>query len=253
MLEWINIFNAECLKQKRSLILLLVFLAPGLMIVLNLLIGLGGYYAQQESGQQIVSTIEHNSLNLWCLIMLPIAMTLITALNANVEYRNHQWKHIYALPVPVWKVLTVKWLINVGLSALSHLIFFGLIILNSFYACASNGQAITGAIDYVYLIQHLGIIFLASILLITIHTLCALSIENFLIAMIFGTMMMVSNYFVAQSTIYGVLSPWAHPLRLHHLMTDDPYFGLILIVNILGSFLLAMVVFKILSKRQITN
>jgi lantibiotic transport system permease protein len=251
MLEWINIFIAEMIKQKRSLTILVIFLAPGLMVIFNLLVGLSGIYGEMESGQQIMTSVVHNSLNLWALIMLPMAMTLLTALNANVEYRNNQWKYVYSLPVSPWKVMMLKWLINIAMAAFTHLLYFGLIILTGLYLCTVNGKSFVGSLDYIYLLQHLGIIFMGSILLTTIHTLAALTLENFLTAMSFGTLMMISNYFVAQSVKYGVFSPWAYPMRLNRFMTDDPYFWIILAVNLIGSFLLATIFLKVLSKRQI--
>ena len=251
MKTWINIFIAEGIKQKRSLTVLVILLAPGLMVIFNLLLGLSGYYGRQESGAEIMKTILNNSLNLWALIMLPMSMALLTALNANVEYRNNQWKYLYTLPVSPWKVMMAKWVTNVAMAAFSHLLYFGLIIATGLYLCTVNGQSFAGSLDYLYLFQHLGIIFLASILLITIHTIAALTLENFLTAMAFGTMMMISNYFVAQSEKYGIFSPWAYPMRLNHFMTSDVYFWPILGLNLLGSVIVAAVAMKALTMRQV--
>ncbi len=252
MLEWINIFTAEALKQKRSLTGLILILAPGLMTIFNVLVGLGGYYARASSGAEIMKTVVNNSLNLWALIMLPMAMTLMTALNANVEYRNNQWKHIFVQPVSTWRIMMAKWLMNVTMAAVSHLIYFGLILMVGFILCTINGQSFAGSVDYELLFQRMGLLFLGSLLLITIHTLTALSLDNFLTVMAFGTMMMISNYFVAQSEKYGIFSPWAHPMRLQRFMMEDPYFRVLLAANIIGSVLLAAGVIKLLTKRQIT-
>jgi hypothetical protein len=251
MIEWINIFTAEALKQKRSLTGLILILSPSLMGIFNILVGAGGYYAQMQSGADIMKTVLNNSLNLWSLIMLPIAMTLLTALNASVEFRNAQWKHIFVLPVSPWRVMMAKWIVNLGMAALSHLYYFAVILSVGFYLCTANGMSFAGSLDYSLLAQRLGITFLASLLLITIHTLTALMLDNFLIVMTFGTMMMISNYFVGQSEKYGVLSPWAHPMRLQHYLYEDPHFWVLLAANLLGSLILAMAGLKLLTKRQI--
>lgn len=252
MLEWINIFTAEALKQKRSLTGLILILAPGLMTIFNILVGMGGYYAAESSGTEIMKTVVNNSLNLWALIMLPMAMTLMTALNANVEYRNNQWKHIFVQPVSTWRVMMAKWMMNMSMAALSHLIYFALILLVGFFLCTVNGQSFAGSLDYGQLIQRMSLVFLGSLLLITIHTLTALSLDNFLTVMAFGTMMMISNFFVGRSEKYGIFSPWAHPMRLQRFMMEDPYFWVLLGVNLIGSLLLAAGVMKLLTKRQIT-
>ncbi len=252
MLEWINIFTAEALKQKRSLTGLILVLAPGLMTIFNVLVGMGGYYGTKSSGAEIMKTVVNNSLNLWALIMLPMAMTLMTALNANVEYRNNQWKHIFVQPVSTWRVMMAKWMMNISMAALSHLIYFVLILFVGFFLCTINGQSFAGSLDYGLLFQRMSLVFLGSLLLITIHSLTALSLDNFLTVMAFGTIMMISNYFVGQSEKYGVLSPWAHPMRLQRFLMEDPHFWVLLAANLIGSSLLAAGIMKVLTKRQIT-
>lgn len=252
MIEWINVFTAEALKQKRSLTGLILVLAPGLMTIFNVLVGMGGYYATKSSGAEIMKTVVNNSLNMWALNMLPMAMTLMTALNANVEYRNNQWKHIFVQPISTYRVMMTKWMMNISMAAISHLIYFVLILLVGFFLCTINGQTFFGSVDYGLLFLRVSLVFLGSVLLITIHTLTALSLDNFLSVMAFGTMMMISNYFVAQSEKYGVFSPWAHPMRLQHFLMEDPHFWFLLAANLVGSILLAAGVIKLLTKRQIT-
>ena len=199
MIQWINLFIAETIKQKRSLSGVVVALAPLLMLIFNFMIGLSGYYGTKSSGSEIMDTILNNSLNLWALIMRPVALSLLAALNANVEFRNNQWKHIYALPVPPWKIMSVKWVINIALSALAHFLHFTFIIAAGFILVTMNGLSFVGAVDYVYLFQHIFIIFLGSIMIVTIQTTLALIFDNFLLVMSVGTGLMISNYFIAQS------------------------------------------------------
>ena len=251
MIKWINLFIAETMKQKRSLTGLVIILAPVLMFIFNFMIGLGGYYGTKTNGTEIMDTILNNSLNLWALIMLPMALSLLAALNANVEFRNNQWKHIHVLSTPPWKVMLVKWVSNIAMSAMTHFFHFALIITAGFILVTINGHSFAGAVDYIYLFQHICIIFLASILVVTIQTILALIFDNFLLVMALGTVLMISNYFVAQSR-FGFLSPWAHPMRLHRYMVEDIYFWPIMVMNTLGSLIFAFFMFKTLQKRQIT-
>ncbi|MBI9050184.1 MAG: ABC transporter permease [Anaerolineaceae bacterium] len=251
MINWINLFIAETMKQKRSLTIVVIALAPILMFIFNFMIGLGGYYGTKAYGSEIVDTVINNSLNLWALIMLPMALSLLAALNANVEFRNNQWKQIYAFPVPTWKIMTVKWVINVAMSAMAHIFHLVLMLAAAFVLVTLNGHSFVGAMDYVYVFQHILVIFLASIMIVTIQTILALVFDNFLLVMALGTGLMISNYFVAQSS-YGYLSPWSHPMRLNRFMSEDPYFWPLLVINIFGSLILAYVAFILLKKRQIT-
>jgi hypothetical protein len=251
MIQWINLFIAETIKQKRSLSWAVIALAPLLMFIFNFMIGLSGYYGTKANGSEIMDTILNNSLNLWALIMLPVALSLLAALNANVEFCNNQWKHIYSLPIPTWKIMSVKWVINIALSAIAHFLHFALMITAGFILVTINGHSFAGAVDYVYLFQHIFIIFLGSIMIVTIQTILALIFDNFLLVMSLGTGLMISNYFIAQSR-FGYLSPWAHPMRLNRFMSEDPYFWPLIAVNTLGSLILAYWVFNILKNRQIT-
>ena len=251
MINWINLFIAEALKQKRSLSGLVVALGPFLMFIFNFMIGLSGYYGTEENGTGIMDTILNNSLNLWALIMLPMLLSLLAALNANVEFRNNQWKHIYALPTPIWKVMTIKWGINVGLSAIAHLLHMALILAAGFILVTINGHSFSGAVNYIYLCQHIFLIFLGSIMVVTLQTILALIFDNFLLVMALGTGLMISNYFIAQSK-YGYLSPWAHPILLNKLTNSDPHFWPLVAINIFGSLILAGAFFRILQNRQIT-
>lgn len=101
--------DAERPKVKRTLALWLAPVAPLVIIALQMAIVLErpAYYAAQETsspwmgyGQQIIF--------LWVVLMLPLFITLETALLANLEHGNGTWKHLFALPVPRGAVYVAK-------------------------------------------------------------------------------------------------------------------------------------------------
>lgn len=61
------------------------------------------------------------TLVLWCFVVLPLFVSLETALLAGVEHRDSNWKHLFALPVPRWTIYAAKLLVAVGLVCLTSL------------------------------------------------------------------------------------------------------------------------------------
>ena len=113
--------SAERLKMRRTLALALTFLIPLALILLQFAISV------QRGGSVYISDgdawiwLSQNIIVFWSLLMLPLFVTLETALLGNMEYRNETWKKLYTLPVPRWMVILAKQVIALGLIALSFL------------------------------------------------------------------------------------------------------------------------------------
>ena len=122
--------KAEALKMKRTLVLWLAFLAP-LVVVVFILVG------YLDRGKEWLGTGLENawiefaqSVDIfWALLMLPLFITLQTALLAGLEHQSEQWKHLYALPVPRWTVVAAKQAVTAALIGLSHLMLICLTLL----------------------------------------------------------------------------------------------------------------------------
>ena len=62
------------------------------------------------------------TLTLWGLFVLPLFVTLETALLAGWKHGNGTWKVIYTQPVPRWMVITAKQFSGLILLGISHLV-----------------------------------------------------------------------------------------------------------------------------------
>ncbi|MEJ2737825.1 MAG: ABC transporter permease [Anaerolineae bacterium] len=123
--------RAEQLKVKRTLALWLAPLAPLVIIGLQLAIVLQRpeYYRNQDTtaawtefGGQIVF--------LWTMLLLPLFITLETALLGNLEHGNRQWKHLFALPVPRGAVYAAKQISAMAIIGLSMAALYLYIVLS---------------------------------------------------------------------------------------------------------------------------
>jgi hypothetical protein len=61
-------------------------------------------------------------LSLWCLVGLPVFVSLVMALLAGLEHRENGWKHLFALPIQPWTIYLAKLLTGSMLLCLSSLV-----------------------------------------------------------------------------------------------------------------------------------
>src|SRR5512139_375575 len=96
--------SAETLKLKRTLAVWMVLIAPSVVVALNfvMLIDRGGQYLMEADSAWL--SWEQNILVFWALMMLPLFITLETALLGGVDHGSQQWKHLYALSLPRWSI-----------------------------------------------------------------------------------------------------------------------------------------------------
>ena len=204
--------SAERLKMRRTLALALTFLIPLALILLQFAISV------QRGGSVYISDgdawiwLSQNIIVFWSLLMLPLFVTLETALLGNMEYRNETWKKLYTLPVPRWMVILAKQVIALGLIALSFLFLVLLtalmgVILNAIDPTAGLG----GPPPWLTLLKYSGLVFLASWLIIAINLWIALNWSSFVVSTSFGIVATISGVIIINSEKFGKFYPWALP------------------------------------------
>ena len=139
MSEMVGSLRAEALKIKRSLALWLALVAPLAVAGYCILI----FVTEDDeffTSATFSAWIDFSNLAtiFWALLMLPLFVTLQSALLAGLEHRNDQWKYLYALPLPRWTIYGAKQVGVVVLMALSHLALLDSILLG----CDSSRRAV---------------------------------------------------------------------------------------------------------------
>ena len=138
----IRILDAERLKLRRTLALWMAFVAP-LSVVFYIVVAflVGGEEAPPPSHENVWDEFSQVVSIFWALLMLPLFVTLQTALLGGLEHRNAQWKHLCALPIPRWAIVLAKQILAAGLMALSHaaLVAFAVAGLPAVAAAARSG------------------------------------------------------------------------------------------------------------------
>jgi lantibiotic transport system permease protein len=94
--------SAETLKLKRTIAFKMAVLAPLAVVLLT------AFMASQapvstlhlRPSANLWLALARTNLQFWGLLMLPLYITLETALIAGVDHAENQWKALFARPVP---------------------------------------------------------------------------------------------------------------------------------------------------------
>ena len=232
---------AELLKVKRTLALALALLAPALIAALNLMI-----YWQRGStlgtGQRdLWMSLAQNNLVFWNLLMVPLFIALQTALLGGLEHANKNWKHVFALPVSRGAVYTAKQVVATLLIGLSSLVLWaGIIATGLILRLLLPGMGMEAAIPYWPILKFTLLSYVASWMIVSIHTWVGMRWSSFVVAMGVGVAAAVVTVVVAQSD-YILYYPWTIPGGLILDAMDKgsaPYTGVALCA--LGGFAIAL-------------
>src|SRR5215210_2586003 len=121
---------AELLKLKRTLAIRMVFVAPLLVVTLNFFI----LWQRRKVGPdfKMWDQLSQGSLGVWAVFMMPLLITLETALLNGIDHGEKNWKHIFALPLPRHAVYVGKLIVTQIMIAFSTLFLTVISILVGF-------------------------------------------------------------------------------------------------------------------------
>jgi hypothetical protein len=207
--------QAEMLKTRRTLALTLAFLAPLVVIGLEFCVllrqaslGLG------NSDRDAWMSLAQGTLILWCLVMMPLFVTLETALLGQTEHANKNWKHLFALPVSRGAIYAAKQIAAFGLLGISSLTLW-LAMLGTGYGMRllKPGIGFEAPVPAWTILKFVMIGYLASWLIIALHTWVAARWSSFVVACSVGIAATVVAVIVVESD-YLAYYPWTLPAML---------------------------------------
>jgi hypothetical protein len=208
----VRVLHAETLKLKRTLAFRMIFVAPLLVAPLQFFV----IWNQRRfsSNFNLWEMMPRATLSVWAVFMLPLLITLETALINGVEHGEKQWKHIFALPIPRHAVYAAKLLVAQALAAASTLILCALIVLVGLALTRLRPELPhSDAIPYVWILKHAAFVWLAAWLIIAIHTWVSIRWPGFALALgagIGGTFFAI----FAASAGMGKYYPWLLPVNV---------------------------------------
>ena len=212
MMSLLRALHAELLKLKRTLAFRVIFVLPFLVATLQFFIA--WRTPKFAPGFKLWEQAPSSSLQIWAVFMLPLLITLETALLNGIEHSDRQWKHIFALPVPRSSVYFAKVIVAQGLILISTFILAALIVVVGVAAMYLRPElANSGSPPYGWIAKNATLVWLASWLIISIHTWVSMRWSGFPIALGTGIAGTFFALFAASASV-GKYYPWLLPLNL---------------------------------------
>jgi hypothetical protein len=254
MTALLRAIDAELLKMKRTLALTLIFVTPLAVCALNLLILLRRLSLMPDEPLEVWYYLIQNNVGLWGLLMLPLFITLETALMAALDHNANGWKHLYALPLPRWAIYLAKQFVALALIGGSMLVIgVGTLLAGLFVQMvAAPGQLTPAILPWGTLVSSLGLLFLSSWLIIAIHTWVSLHWASFTVASTVGIVATVTSFIVINSVELSGFFPWSIPLRAAGpLVMDIPDAPLALPLGLVGGVVVALLACWDVTRRDV--
>jgi hypothetical protein len=241
-MAFVRAFGAEWLKMKRTLALWLAPIAPLVIVALQMAMALERetYYRAQD----IADAWGHygeQTVFLWTLLMLPLFITLETALLGNLEHGNRQWKHLFALPIPRGAVYAAKQIMGLVLIGLSMASLYVLLVVSGLaLRLLLPGLGFEAPVPWLDFLQLVGLAYLASWLIVAIHTWVSLRWRSFVVASAVGIAAMVVAVLLFQ-TDWSQWYPWTLSGVVAYSLGEGLRPAAELAVGSLGGLLVALV------------
>ncbi len=237
MKSLLRALHAELLKLKRTLAFRMIFIAPLLVALLQFFIALN--QRRIPSDFKLWEGVFRNSLSVWAIFMLPLLITLETALLTGIEHAEKQWKHLLALPVPRYTIYAAKLLIALLLVLLSTLVLCALLVLTGYALIGLRPEyASASGPDYGWLLGHALMIWLAAWLMIALHIWISIRWSSFTIALGAGVAGTFFALFAASARI-GKYYPWLLPLNTLDVLTGEQRSRIALLLGVGGGIVVA--------------
>ena len=224
MTNIIHALYAELLKTKRTLAFWLALIAPAVIVCLQMLIIYDGREIYLAKIDTFDAWIEYGAQTLlfWGLLMLPLFVTLETALVAQWEHRGQQWKHLFALPVPRSVFYVAKQLAGMFLIGLSCLFLVALIVLSGWgMRYLIPGLGFEKPVPVMDFIRYAAIMFLGSWLMISLQTWVAQRWSSFAVASAVGIALTIMGVVAIQSDKWGPYYPSTLPVIVANGFVDS--------------------------------
>ena len=209
--------SAESLKMRGTLALWMCLIAPATVVALYVLQISFSRFGQREAPDPAAAwfIFAQSILILWFFLMLPLFVTLQSALLAGLEHGERQWKHLLALPAPRAVHYLAKLLMLVAMVLAAFLVLVALIPAGGLILMlVKPALGLAGWPDWGWLLGRAASGFAACLLIIALQTWIAIRWRSFTVAVSVGMSATVVGFLVGQSERFGHWYPWSMPMQV---------------------------------------
>lgn len=196
------VLYSEILKLRRSLVLLLIILAP-------LCLGaFAGMFAVMAKGGVPWLRFVEETVGAWSYFLLPLTLTALALLLAQIEHTPRMWTYLLALPVARGKLFATKAIVIIGLLIVLQTLVFGIIIgVGMAVDALWSGDQLIGAIPVRHLATSLIAMTGGAVLLIVIQLWVSLRFKSFVPPLLVGIAGTFFGLFITASR-REIYLPW---------------------------------------------
>ena len=214
----LRVMHAELLKMKRTIALKMVVISPAVVVLLVLLL----------TSQAPFSTLSRNglgnkwmvlaslTLRVWAALMMPLYITLETALVAGLDHSENQWKSLLARPVPRWTLYVAKLMVVMAMAGASTLMLLCGILIDGAILARVQTEVVFGLpVPWAAIFRDGARIAGLAFLALTIQHWVSLRWRSFSVAVGTGIVAMVAGGFAvaaAQDGAWPQYFPWSLPM-----------------------------------------
>jgi hypothetical protein len=231
----------EFRKLKNSLVLVLSLVSPTLVAILLTVVVL-----RQPTMQW--TDLMTGATGLWAYFVMPMTVTALSVLVAQIEHGPKAWDHLLALPIARWRVFAAKaiviMLLVAAMSVLLGFEIYGAATVASWIAPAKTPK---GDFPALLCAQYLLAMWAASFFMVMIQLWVALRFRSFVAPLVFGlsgTFFAVAA-FGAKETVY---IPWVMPVSV--IADDGNRAAQALTLGIGGGIICCLLMMWHLSRRE---
>lgn len=240
MNAFLRALDAERLKLRGTLAAWTCLIAPATVVVLYVLqLGLRslpkGFSADPAQAWLMYS---QSVLALWLFLMLPLLITLQSALLAGLEHGEQRWKHLLALPLPRGVHYLAKLVVLAAMTAAGFAVLLALLPVGGLVLMTLRpALGLAGLPDMAWLLRSAGMALAASMLMVAIHTWVSIRWRSFTVAVSIGMGATVAGFLIGQSDRFGHWYPWSMPLQV--LAGRGQHVDFVATAGIVGGLLVA--------------
>ena len=236
MKQLLAALSSESLKLKRTLALWMVFIAPFIVILLQFFILFDR--AKFFAGRDVWEVLMYGVTSIWAIFMLPLFITLETALLSGLEHSGQSWKHLFAQPIPRWSVYVAKLLTVMGMILVSTLVLvLGEIGAGKLLSVLRPELRFHESPNLTMMARMATMVYLASWILLAFHTWVSMRWKSFALAAGVGVAGTFFAVFASGARI-GKFYPWLFPVNA--VSTSPERMKLAILLGIIGGAIIAV-------------
>ncbi|MCC6786626.1 MAG: ABC transporter permease [Hyphomonadaceae bacterium] len=199
------LIGSEFAKLKRTLVPLVCIAAPLCAATFTLL-----FVLRLRGGEQWLNLLGEGAAT-WAFFLLPMSITALTILLAQIEHAPKMWTHLLSLPAPRSTIFAAKVVVAFGLTGVMSVIGYALIYaalwLGEF---VKPGVQLVGDAQFDELALAFALMAAGAGLMIVVQLWAALRFRGFAIPLVMGIVGTFAALALA-SSVRGVLLPWFIP------------------------------------------